>query len=79
MHELMTLLRRNPLIVVGAAAAAGWALGAGILSIPSLPSTSAARPVASGSAPAPAAQLVGTSSASMPIAAPSDSLAGWNV
>jgi hypothetical protein len=78
MHELMTFARRNPLIVVGVAALAGWALGSGLVSIPALPSTSSSTPATS-TGPAPAAQLVGSTSASMPVTASSDALAGWNV
>ncbi len=76
--NLATFIRRNPFVVIGAAAIAGWALGSGLVPLPSL-----AR-VASPAAPAPTAPSGPSSSApsqasaSMPpTAPPADPWAGY--
>jgi len=82
MRSFAALARRNPYVVIGAAALVGWALGSGLVpitipkfSVPPSPAT----PATAGAPPSGAA-VVATSSASMPPApSTSDPLGGWNI
>ncbi len=87
MHELASLARRNPWVLVGLAGLGGWILGAGAL--PGLPSwlgpssaTPAAPPAPAGGpvsgAPARSATIA-SSSASMPPAEAPDPFAGYGI
>jgi hypothetical protein len=85
MRSLITWARRNPAIVIGVSALAGWAIGSGLVPI-SLPFGSAAAAPAptvpgAGSPPVPAAASFATSSASMPPApaAAPDPFGGYGI
>jgi hypothetical protein len=84
MRSLLTWARRNPAIVIGVSALAGWALGSGLIPI-SLPSFGQPAPAPApaspaGGPPVPAAASFAMSSASMPVAAPApDPFGGWGI
>jgi hypothetical protein len=76
--NLATFIRRNPALVIGAAAIAGWALGSGLIPLPSLarsaPPATPTTPGVSG----PSSSAPSQTSASMPpTAPPADPWAGY--
>lgn len=86
MHELnqaLAIAKRNPIIIIAAAAGLGWALGSGLFALPglSLAAAPAATPPAAGAATPPVAGTAGPTqvSASIPVvSAPTDLWSGFS-